>query len=501
MIDDLDDLEAPPFRERRGRAPKRDPYKNYGRHDEKRVCSACIGDRFFSDYVKKKGDKEPCSYCEGEVRSIPLSELVDHVEWAFFRHFEFQSWEPEGIDRLAAKEGYWEPRGSNAESVIYEIAGVEENLCTDIRECLAEHHDTMLPGDPEAEEFFGELSHWSEKAIDAGSLDCEWRELEQELKTRARFFSQQAKEKLDETFAFARRLAKKSGNQLIREIGPLTDLDAVYRARVFQSVRELTEAMKRPDMSLGPPPADVAKAGRMNAVGIALFYGATSIDTAIAEVRPPVGSKVFTGKFGFLKKLKVLDADVLADMHPQTGSLLDPEFAIELEYVEFFRSLRARLSRPVMPDDEALDYIATQVVAEYLSEYFDPLIDGILFRSAQAPKAGRNLVLFHDASKVETMILPGQVAFHVNTHTFNGDEFEVDCHTYATVRATQKQRDKAVHNPFEKSSFTLDLDITSLQIHEIEEVKYTPLSHPMRWSRGDELVEETRDEMFEDVDF
>ena len=154
-----------------------------------------------------------------------------------------------------------------------------------------------------------------------------------------------------------------------------------------------------------------------------------------------------------------------------------------------------------MPDDEALDYVATQVVAEYLSEYFEPLIDGILFRSAQAPKAGRNLVLFHDASKVKTLILPGQVAFHVNTHTFNGDEFEVDCHAYATVRATQKQRLKAVHNPFEKSSFTLDLDFTSLQIHEIEEVKYTPLSHPMRWSRGDELVEEIPDEMFEDVDF
>jgi len=35
----------------------------------------------------------------------------------------------------------------------------------------------------------------------------------------------------------------------------------------------------------------------MNAGGIAVFYAATAPKVALAEVRPPVGSKVLIGRF------------------------------------------------------------------------------------------------------------------------------------------------------------------------------------------------------------
>lgn len=494
-------IAAPSFRDEVGAPPERDPYKDYGGNANNPVCGDCIGDEFFSAYVKEKGDQERCAYCAGESRTIPLWELVDHVEYAFFTHYEFQTWDPDGEDYLAQKHsgGDWEPRGNPADYVIYEIADVDEKLCNDIHDSLGEIHDTMLPGDPEEEDRFSESSYWAEKPTSGRHLELEWRELEELLRTESRFFSQAA-DKLDETFAVARSLADKTEKQLIKEIGPDTDLDAVYRAQVFQSVGDLTKAMERPDLRLGPPPSEVAKAGRMNPLGISVFYSATSVETAIAEVRPPVGAKVFTGKFTFLKKLNVLDADVLAEFKP-TGSLMEPEFARELEYAEFFRSLQSRFSRPVMPDDEDRDYIATQAVAEYLSEHFEPRVDGILFRSAQAPKAGRNLVLFHRASKVETLVLPGDPEFYVNTHSFDGDDYYPDCYVQATVRATQEEIDAASHVHFERDAFTLDLDFKSLQIHEIESVSYGRQNHAMTWARQDEILPEKTKAEDDDLGF
>lgn len=64
------------------------------------------------------------------------------------------------------------------------------------------------------------------------------------------------------------------------------------RARVFQSEDKLEMAMCRPDLQLGSPPALVAAAGRMNARGISVFYGANDPKAAIAEVRPPVEARL-----------------------------------------------------------------------------------------------------------------------------------------------------------------------------------------------------------------
>ena len=46
--------------------------------------------------------------------------------------------------------------------------------------------------------------------------------------------------------------------------------------------------------------------GRMNAAGISVFYGATDDETAIAGVRPPVGSWVATATFEVIRPLRLL---------------------------------------------------------------------------------------------------------------------------------------------------------------------------------------------------
>ena len=72
----------------------------------------------------------------------------------------------------------------------------------------------------------------------------------------------------------------------------------------------------------------------------------------------------------------------------------------------FLRSLSRRITQPVMPDDEASDYLATQAIADFLATESESPIDGILFPSVQTAGEERNVVLFHKAARVEAIDVP-----------------------------------------------------------------------------------------------
>jgi len=125
--------------------------------------------------------------------------------------------------------------------------------------------------------------------------------------------------------------------------GPEQALLYLYRARVFQKEKEFRDALKRPHVEVGPPPPPLAAAGRMNAAGISVFYAATTPALALAEVLPPVGSKVLIGCFQVIRQLKLL---ALTDLADGEGSLFDELHVDRLRRAEFLRGLSERLSRP-----------------------------------------------------------------------------------------------------------------------------------------------------------
>src|SRR5260221_11974731 len=104
----------------------------------------------------------------------------------------------------------------------------------------------------------------------------------------------------------------------------------------------------------------------MSARGISVFYGATNASVALAEVRPPVGSKVVVARFIITRPLRLLDLTALDDVR-DGGSIFDPSLKGRLERAAFLRSLGQCMTRPVMPDDEAFDYVTTQAITNYLA--------------------------------------------------------------------------------------------------------------------------------------
>jgi RES domain len=146
---------------------------------------------------------------------------------------------------------------------------------------------------------------------------------------------------------------------------------------------------------------------------------------ALAEVRPPVGCSVAVARFDIIREVRLLDLTALREAM-SFGSVFDPTFLDRLQRAAFLRELGDRITVPVMPDDEDLGYLVTQVIADFLATLEDPAIDGIVFPSVQAKGEARNVVLFHKASRVSPMDLPPGTRVEVNDGYSTEDGWETD---------------------------------------------------------------------------
>jgi hypothetical protein len=376
--------------------------------EDRHICHACVGEEYLSDRINRTGTAVECAYC-GEIDMCwTIEDLADQVETAFESHY-IRTSEDDGEPVLDAIE--------SAANISREVAEAVLAILQD------RHYDHEAAKMGEESEFASD-SVYAAQGADDRLWHQEWQSFEESLKTEARFFSSTAVSTLAATFGAIDQLKTHDGRPLVCDVGPGTALDHLYRARVFQSDKALEEALCYPDRHLGTPTSSVACAGRMNAHGVSVFYGATEAETAISEVRPPVGSKAAIGMFNLIRPLRLLDLTVIEDVHDD-GSIFDLSLKGRLDRIAFLRTLGQRITKPVMPDDEAFDYLATQAVADFLATMNEPRLDGIIFSSAQS-RVGRNVVLFHHAARVETLMFPEGTEIKATTGRWTDEGWEAD---------------------------------------------------------------------------
>ena len=375
----------------------------------KKLCYACVGEAYLGNEIGRDGKRAKCSYCGNTRRCYSLGNVAERVQVAFEQHYIRTSDQPTSwqytlmSDRESSYE--WSRDGEPVTDAIANAAEIRQEAAEDIQQILeATHDDFDSAAMGEETEFSGD-THYEEKCASDRVWQEEWRNFESSLKTEARFFSRTAARHLASIFDGIDDLRTRGGQPLVVDAGPSTDFRSVYRARVFQSGEMLKEALCRPDTYLGSPPASVATAGRMNARGISVFYGANDPKVAIAEVRPPVGSQVAVARFEIIKPLRLLDLTALTAVSV-TGSIFDRDHASRMERAMFLQTLSARITRPVMPDDEHFEYLATQAIADFLATESSVPIDGIIYPSVQVAGDVLNVVLFHKAARVEALALP-----------------------------------------------------------------------------------------------
>jgi hypothetical protein len=153
------------------------------------------------------------------------------------------------------------------------------------------------------------------------------------------------------------------------------------------------------------------------------------------------------------------------------------------------------MTRPVMPTDETFDYLPTQAIADYLAN--ERKLDGIIYSSAQVQGEHTNVVLFHEASRVEPPHLPEGTEVTVHLEHFGEDGPEADYMVWEKVPSQPvKKPERKDVNPildlYEVDEIlagnnprraTLRLDLESFEVHHVDSVSVIATAFPVRRHR------------------
>jgi RES domain len=337
------------------------------------ICLACVGDDSLRSLLDDAAAEITCSSCQEKRTGISLAALAQRVDPFLRKYCEAGDTYP--VFRGSDDRPDYEQEG---ESLVNLLEG-ELEIPYGVAEALA---DVLIADDPAwppdgDEPFYTSEQNYVRSYVSTLPYAEEWSEFSDQIRHRRRFFDDEARSRL------ARILGDKGSDRAkelpVLEIGEGTRLPSIYRARIGETDADLLRMMKNPHDELRPPPPDRASAGRMNPVGIPVFYGACSKETTIAEVRPSVGGLVLACEFHISGHLRLLDLSRIGVAF--SGSLFAPEYEDRASRAEFLRNFHRLIARPVHPNQEPLDYIPTQAVAEYVANVLG--FDGILYASAQ----------------------------------------------------------------------------------------------------------------------
>lgn len=469
-----------------------------------RVCFQCVGEEYLATKVRTEGAQGKCDYCGDLSASFSIAEMAKLIKEAFASHYVRTSDQPNNMEysmlRDRESDYEWNRDGEQVVYAIMNAADIPEPAARDIQSVLEDEYSDFEADKIGEETEFSSGSHYTQRGPDPSQWMIEWRTFDESLRSEARFFSKSAEKHLASIFDQFESLETADGQPIILNAGPNTNLRELFRARVFQDDRSLEAALERPDRHLGPPPSRLANAGRMNARGISVFYGANSAAIALAEVRPPVGSRVAVARFEIIRPVRLLDLTALDGVITR-GSIFDAGYAGQLERSAFLRTLSQRLARPVMPDDEAFAYLATQAVADYLSTDSEKRLDGIIYPSVQAGGSACNVVLFYKSARVKALAIPKGT--EISASLFSDDEDEM-LKYFVIERAPREQPEQnELNNLFSTFALspilnfeqkdsreqTLQIDANTLYVHHINAVEikssaFSVMRH--RWEKHDD---------------
>ncbi|RZK38902.1 MAG: RES domain-containing protein [Pedobacter sp.] len=484
---------------------------------DKIICFKCITDEYLSDKIKTEGNSGKCSYCNGKRRAYPLMKMAQCVEQAFEQHFDVtndQPTEEEYYRQHADPESsyWWYREGESLPFLLEDIGGIPAEAAQDIQDIL---HDKYYEHDVDfQEQKFSSEALYEMKGVSDHIWQQDWDEFERIVQSESRFFSRKVYDYLSKIFNGLERFTSYKGSPLIRKAGTLKEIKGLYRARVFQDKDEMLSALKNPDQQIGTPSSKFARGGRMNSSGIAVFYGATSHELALAEVRPPVGSKVVIGYFEILRSLRLLDLTALRNARAE-GSIFDPLYAPLREKALFLQRLVDRIALPVMPLQESKDYLPTQIIADFLAEAHIPSFDGVIFSSTQSKKEGVNVVLFHRAARVQQIHITEGATITAHSTVYEPAEGEYETYNVVVQSPVRKQKQKPIKDhiyhpsvgflPSPRGFTPADPRPDSLRIHEenllIFEIGGLEVSKKEIPYRRSEMKKERPDKKREILDF
>jgi len=356
------------------------------------VCAGCVADEALSHFVAGNLDSTECSFCGRSGESAVAADtdtVLTYVSECLKR--EWSRAIDEYLHDAESGTGYAGP-------------------------CYATDEVLDSEGPVFANEAFEKFVHeafrdtqWAPKdyaAINEGeALRFGWTGLAETVKHRQRFFFSLVAEPEDDgpgaEVPRGRAMLDQLG-ELILKYGLVRKIPrdrCIYRCRTHKSNERPTTAGE-----LGPPPPAKALQSRMSPAGIPMLYAADETNTTLAETideEHPDAEAATIATFKLRKDCLVVD---LRDL-PLVPSMFQSGIETTDRRYElgFLHGFCLDLSGPVARDGrEHIDYVPTQVVAEYLRFVFrdgdGQQIQGVAWESSKLPGT-HNVVLFIDASQ------------------------------------------------------------------------------------------------------
>ena len=314
-------------------------------HRAKYVCHRCVRDTYLATQLLDVGRFRLCSYCGERRQTFPLEEMAARIHEVVQQHFHLTPNYPDNPDELYAfRFGHdWERRGCSPNDLVAEIAGLEQEIADDIVQHLSDIHSYRMVRHG-GEDPYGLEARYEESGPNAGPFRIIWDNVPNSIQHQVRFFNTDAEDALNRVFTELNTLQTTAGESVLEVIGYDGDCTDIWRARRAGSPCQLKQILADPSSQMGPPPPATTPAGRMNSAGIPVFYGALDQDTAIAEIRPPVGSYVVTGKFQLLQPVRLLNLTLLQDIVIEKR-YFEPGYADRANRVAFLKQLAQELTR------------------------------------------------------------------------------------------------------------------------------------------------------------
>ena len=378
--------------------------RDHLKHDESRetgdllVCDLCVGDSIIRQRIRSEGRVGRCDFCSRtrKRRCISISELSEVVRPVFEANYRVAQEEPHFS--VESDNVEYRAEGESAANVVSEILEIDYDVGEGVAEYLDE--STYVDIKHGEEPFFGREEGYEETPVSDYEYQELWESFCNSVQHDTRFFNEHAIGILKGIFDGIKSGKLEDGRSPIYEIGRGTRIDSVFRARVVRSGADMLRFVNNPSKELGPPPKNIATAGRMNPAGVSVFYGALDEHTCIAELRLAVGESAVVGKFRIARKLRVLDFTRFKEFQGPV-SMFDPAFSSVISQRKFLRRFRHEISRPIRPTDQENSYVPTQAVAEYLAKIHEPPIDALIYPSAQTKEGDQigscTLVSIRDA--------------------------------------------------------------------------------------------------------
>ena len=380
------------------------------------LCSNCAKNRHLKKRIEEDGVKARCIECGlNKDKVFEVDQLAQVISQAIQENFELNP------QRYLLDDGdghdLTQPYGDLLDTVVAEMLEQDIIFFDKLVEAVSQtsEHD-VKDGEPD---YFEQGAVYAPHRWDWTSdhFGSHWKRLIAELKHKRRFFSESINDFFERLFENVDKIRAWDVDKSVPVVEIIFPFEPMFRARVIEP-DDLEKVINEPYKLIGPAPRNKARAGRMSPEGVVALYCARDAATAMAELRPAIGSVVAVVTIVAKRPLRILNFERLERASDEGwGAYLSADYETVYNTRVFLRKLHSLISRPVVPGHES-DYLITQTMAEYLAHVYKPNFDGIIFKSVQR-SGGINLVLFADKDTLETEADTFPVEYVKDSLSFN----------------------------------------------------------------------------------